>query len=150
MALGTAFGPIRAPGEDAVGRLGAAAALAREMLDSGVRGPVLFPCGEIRRDELSARLRAEGVDLTEVVCYRSVLAGELAARNAAQRARVLVVASPSVADLLARACLQRPSAWWSIHHRPAPGLGLSRPPSPGGRRSRSAKSVAIPASRTDA
>jgi uroporphyrinogen-III synthase len=104
MALGSGFGPIRAPGEDAVGRFGAAAALAREMLDSGLRGPVLFPCGEIRRDELPARLRAEGVEITEVVCYRSVLAGEVAARNAAERARVLVVASPSVADLLARAC----------------------------------------------
>ena len=40
----------------------------------------------------------------EVVCYRSVLAGEVEARRAAERAQVLVVASPSVADLLARAC----------------------------------------------
>jgi uroporphyrinogen-III synthase len=39
-----------------------------------------------------------------VICYRSVLAGEAAARNAAEGARVLVVASPSVAELLARAC----------------------------------------------
>jgi uroporphyrinogen-III synthase len=104
MSLGTGFGRIRAPEEDAVGRLGAAAALARAMLDAGVRGPVLFPCGEIRRDELPARLRAGGVEVSEVVCYRSVLAGEAAARNAAELARVLVVASPSVAGLLARAC----------------------------------------------
>jgi len=40
----------------------------------------------------------------EVVCYRSVLAGEIAARAAAERAGVLVVASPTVAALLARAC----------------------------------------------
>ena len=33
-----------------------------------------------------------------------MLAGELDARRAAERAQVLVVASPSVADLLARAC----------------------------------------------
>jgi uroporphyrinogen-III synthase len=39
-----------------------------------------------------------------VVCYRSVLADESQARKAAARGTVLVVASPSVADLLARAC----------------------------------------------
>ena len=103
-ALGTRLGPVRTPDADAVGRFGAAAALARDMLASGVRGPVLFPCGEMRRDELPARLRADEIEVTEVVCYRSVLAGESAAREAAERARVLVVASPSVADLLARAC----------------------------------------------
>jgi uroporphyrinogen-III synthase len=103
-ALGRALGTVRTPSAEAVGRLGAAGALARGMLAAGVRGPVLFPCGEIRRDELPARLRAEGVEVIEVVCYRSVLAGESAAREAAKLARVLVVASPSVADLLARAC----------------------------------------------
>ena len=103
-ALGTTFGRIRTPAAEAVGRMGAAGALAREMLQSGVRGPVLFPCGELRRDELATRLRAAGMEVSEVVCYRSVLAGEADARNAAARARVLVVASPSVADLLARAC----------------------------------------------
>jgi uroporphyrinogen-III synthase len=103
-ALGTALGAARTPAAGSVGKLGAAAALARDMLAAGIRGPVLFPCGEIRRDELPARLRAEGLEVTEVVCYRSVLAGESAARDAAERARVLVVASPSVADLLARAC----------------------------------------------
>jgi uroporphyrinogen-III synthase len=74
------------------------------MLAAGVRGPVLFPCGDIRRDELSTRLRADGVEVEEAVCYRSVLAGEAAARRAAERARILIVASPSVADLLAGAC----------------------------------------------
>jgi len=104
LALGSGLGPVRTPSDDAAGTLGAAAALSRDMLEAGVRGPVLFPCGEIRRDELPARLRAEGIEVAEVVCYRSVLADEAAARNAAERARVLVVASPSVADLLARAC----------------------------------------------
>lgn len=103
-ALGTALGPVHTAALEATGRLGAAAALARAMLEAGIRGPVLFPCGEIRRDELPARLRAEAVEVREVVCYRSVLAGEAAARNAVEGARVLVVASPSVADLLARVC----------------------------------------------
>jgi uroporphyrinogen-III synthase len=103
-ALGTLLGPIRQPDERAVGERGAAAALAGALLAAGVRGPVLFPCGDIRRDELPARLRAGGIEVEEVVCYRSVLAGEAEARRAAERAKVLVVASPSVADLLARAC----------------------------------------------
>lgn len=103
-ALDGVLEPVRTPPERAAGQLGAASALARAMLAAGVRGPVLFPCGEIRRDELPARLRAGGVEVEEVVCYRSVLAGEAAARNAVERARVLVVASPSVAELLARTC----------------------------------------------
>ncbi len=103
-ALGGILEAVRMPTARAAGELGAAAALARAMLAAGVRGPVLFPCGEVRRDELPALLRAEGVEVEEVVCYRSVLAAESAARNAAERARVLVVASPSVVGLLARAC----------------------------------------------
>ena len=93
----------RAAPDDETGRIGAAAALAAAMLAAGVEGPVLFPCGELRRDELPTRLRHEGVEVDEVVCYRSVLADEAAARAAADRAAILVVASPSVADLLARA-----------------------------------------------
>jgi uroporphyrinogen-III synthase len=110
-ALGEALAPVRTPSDRSVRELGAAGALARAMLTAGVRGPVLFPCGDLRRDELPARLRAGGVEVLEAVCYRSVLAGELAARRAAKRARILVVASPSVADLLVRACPEgdRPS-----------------------------------------
>jgi uroporphyrinogen-III synthase len=93
---------VRRGPEDETGRVGAAAALATAMLAAGVTGPVLFPCGEIRREELPTRLRHEGIDVDEVVCYRAVLAGEDAARAAAERAAILVVASPSVADLLAR------------------------------------------------
>ena len=97
--------------EEETGRLGAAAALAAAMLAGGVEGPVLFPCGELRRDELPTRLRHEGLEVDEVVCYRSVLADEAAARAAADRAAILVVASPSVADLLARASVagERPA-----------------------------------------
>jgi uroporphyrinogen-III synthase len=103
-ALGDRLGPVRRPEEDVVGERGAAAALAGALLAAGVRRPVLFPCGDIRRDELPALLREGGIPVEEVVCYRSVLAGEPAARHAAERAQVLIVASPSVADLLARAC----------------------------------------------
>jgi uroporphyrinogen-III synthase len=103
-ALGSAFGPVRLPDERLAGEQGAAAALATAMTEAGVRGPVLFPCGDLRRDELPARLRERGIHVHEVVCYRSVLAGEEEARRAAARATVLVVASPSVAALLGRAC----------------------------------------------
>jgi uroporphyrinogen-III synthase len=93
---------VRGASEEETGRVGAAAALAAAMLAAGVAGPVLFPCGEIRRDELPTRLRHENIEVDEVVCYRAVLAAEDVARAAAERAAILVVASPSVADLLAR------------------------------------------------
>ena len=103
-ALGRELGEVKVPSTKSSARMGAAAALAAAMLKEGVKGPVLFPCGDLRRDELPARLEDDGIDVEDVVCYRSVLASEGAARAAAERARVLVVASPSVADLLARAC----------------------------------------------
>jgi uroporphyrinogen-III synthase len=103
-ALEGAAGPVRQPDQRAAGERGAAAALADALVQSRLERPVLLPCGDIRRDELPARLRDEGVTVDEVVCYRSVLAGETEARGAAERAQVVIVASPSVADLLARAC----------------------------------------------
>ena len=103
-ALSGNLGPICQADEAAVAEGGAAAALADALVRSGLERPVLFPCGDIRRDELPARLRDEGIAVDEVVCYRSVLASETEARDAAGRGHVLIVASPSVADLLARAC----------------------------------------------
>jgi uroporphyrinogen-III synthase len=103
-ALGGTLGPVRQADEHTVAERGAAAALADAVVRSGPERPVLFPGGDIRRDELPARLRDEGITVDEVVCYRSVLAGEMEARGAAERAQVVIVASPSVADLLARAC----------------------------------------------
>jgi uroporphyrinogen-III synthase len=103
-ALGRSLGPIRVPASKASARLGAAAALAAAMVADSVKGPVLFPCGDLRRDELPARLLEEGIAVEDVVCYRSILASDGAARAAAERAQVLIVASPSVADLLAKAC----------------------------------------------
>jgi uroporphyrinogen-III synthase len=102
-ALG-GHGEIRQPDERIVGDQGAAVALASALVTAEVGGPVLLPGGDLRGDELSARLREHGIEVDEVVCYRSVLADETEARVAAERAQVLVVASPSVADLLARAC----------------------------------------------
>ncbi|HKU61678.1 MAG TPA: uroporphyrinogen-III synthase, partial [Gemmatimonadales bacterium] len=103
-ALSDFVSVVHGPSGSDVGDRGSAEALAAAMLDAGVAGPVLFPCGETRRDELAARLREEGIEVDEIVCYRSVLADETAARTAAARAGILVVASPSVAGLLARAC----------------------------------------------
>jgi uroporphyrinogen-III synthase len=103
-ALMDALGAVRTPEESDVGRWGAAGALARAMLDAGVVSPVLFLCGETHREELPERLRDRGIEVDEVVCYRSILASGAAARAAATRATVLVVSSPSVAALLADVC----------------------------------------------
>jgi uroporphyrinogen-III synthase len=103
-ALMDALGAVRTPQESEIGRWGAAGALARAMLDAGVVSPVLFLCGETHREELPERLRGRGIEVDEVVCYRSILASDAAARAAAARATVLVVSSPSVAALLADVC----------------------------------------------
>jgi uroporphyrinogen-III synthase len=102
-ALQGLVGQVRLP----LGRdrgLGAAKTLARAMLEEEVSGPVLFLCGEAHRDELPTELRRKGITVDEIICYRSVLAEESEARVAASRGGVLVVASPRVAALLARAC----------------------------------------------
>ena len=103
-ALGGLLGPVRTAAVADLALHGAAEALARAMLEAGTDGPVLFPCGDNRRDALPDRLRSCGLRVDEVVCYRSVLASKAAAQAAADRSTVLVVASPSVADLLIRAC----------------------------------------------
>jgi uroporphyrinogen-III synthase len=103
-ALGSALGAVRTPDASDMAQWGAGGALAQAMLQTGVVSPVLFPCGEVRREELPERLRNSGVEVDEVVCYRSVLANESAARTAASRATVLIVTSPRVAELLAAAC----------------------------------------------
>jgi uroporphyrinogen-III synthase len=103
-ALGGALGQVRTPAEVDTEMLGAAEALARAMLTAPIGGSILFPCGDKRLDTLPQRLRTQGVTVTEVVCYRSVLASESVAHAAAGRGTMLVVASPTVADLLARAC----------------------------------------------
>lgn len=97
-----AFGSgVRGPGARSNGDTGSAAGLARAMVASAARGPVLFPCGKNRREELPAVLRGCGLEVREVVCYRSVLATAAQAGNALARGSMVVVASPSVMQLLA-------------------------------------------------
>ena len=107
-ALAPLTDEVRIAPPEEVGRMGAAAALAAAMVREGVAGPVLFPCGEIRRDELPTRLRQEGIEVDEVVCYRPVIASEDEARDAVRRAGILIVASPTVAELLSRASAPTP------------------------------------------
>lgn len=102
--LAPVFGDVRLPDPALVRRIGASAAIARTMLAEGVGGPVLYVCGATRRDEIVDLLRGVGIEIVEVLCYRSVLADLSVAREAAASADVLVVSSPSVAELLARAC----------------------------------------------
>jgi uroporphyrinogen-III synthase len=102
--LGGMLGLVRMPVDRHRGKLGAAAALARAMLAEELTGVLLFPCGEEHRDELPVELRSKGIEVDEVVCYRAVLATEADARVAVSRGGVLVVASPRVASLLAKAC----------------------------------------------
>jgi uroporphyrinogen-III synthase len=96
--------PVQVPAANDVAEHGAADALARAMIAADVRGPVFFPCGDKRRDELPALLEKEGIRVDEVVSYQSVLADPVLARAAAEAGDVVVVASPSVLDLLVRAC----------------------------------------------
>ena len=83
--------------------LGAGARLAEAMLAAGVSGPVLFVCGDSRRDDLPARLRRGGLWVQEVVCYHSVLCPEKDANTLLAGADIVIVGSPSVALLLTKA-----------------------------------------------
>ncbi|MFL5401448.1 MAG: uroporphyrinogen-III synthase, partial [Gemmatimonadales bacterium] len=78
--LSGGMGSVRLPAGRRTGRIGAARALGRAMLEKQASGPVLFPCGESHRDELPLELRAGGLSVDEVVCYRSVLAAIAEAR----------------------------------------------------------------------
>lgn len=96
------FDPVRLPSSLVTLDAGAGSILGSAMLAAHVGSPVLFPCGDTRRDELSAVLRAGGVVVEEVVCYRSLLAPDDEARRALLGADVLLVASPRVATLAAK------------------------------------------------
>lgn len=95
---------VRLPDDAPATEQGAATRMAHAMLAAGVAGPVLFPCGDRRRDELPAILRAAGLAVREVHCYRTELASEADARAAAGAEEIVIVTSPSVAHLLSRAC----------------------------------------------
>jgi uroporphyrinogen-III synthase len=104
VSLEGGLGPAHVPEGAEQESDGAAAQLARAMVAANVIGPVLFPCGDRRRDELPSLLRASGIRVDDVVCYRTVLAQPSEVRAAASEGALLVVASPSVIELLARAC----------------------------------------------
>jgi uroporphyrinogen-III synthase len=95
------FASVEIPSSLATVDAGVGSILAGAMLAGRVGSPVLFPCGDNRRDELPAILRASGITVDEVVCYRSVLASGDRAREVTLDAHVLVVGSPRVAGLVA-------------------------------------------------
>lgn len=103
-ALRGRAGPVRKPGAALEPGETAAGLLARAMLKARVASPILFPCGDRRRDDLPEVLQSHGIQVDEVVCYRSLLASREQACAAVANSTVLIVASPSVAALLAEAC----------------------------------------------
>ena len=98
------FDPVRTPSSLVTIDAGAGALLATAMIAAQVGSPVLYVCGDTRRDDVPAVLRAAGISVEEVVCYRSLLADPDEVRRAAIGADVLLVASPKVVTMLARAC----------------------------------------------
>ncbi len=103
-ALQGVVGPVQGNFPEAHADLGAAERLAQVMRSAGAADPVLFPCGENRRDELPSILRANGLVVDEVICYRMLLASAEQARDAIAGASMVLVASPSVLQLLVEAC----------------------------------------------
>lgn len=98
------FEPVHTPSSLVTIDAGAGSMLATAMVAAQVGSPVLYACGDTRRDDMSTVLRAAGVAVEEVVCYRSVLAEPDEARRAISGADVLLVASPKVVTLVARVC----------------------------------------------
>jgi uroporphyrinogen-III synthase len=103
-ALQGVLGPVQGSYPESHFDESAAERLARAMLSAGAAGPVLFPCGDKRRDELPTILRANGLEVDEVICYGTVLASPRQARAAIEGATMVVVASPSVVQLLVESC----------------------------------------------
>jgi len=103
-ALRDLFEPVHTPSSLVTIDAGAGSMLATSMVAARVGSPVLYACGDTRRDEMPAVLRAAGVIVEEVVCYRSVLAEPDEARRAISGADVLLIASPKLMTLVARVC----------------------------------------------
>jgi uroporphyrinogen III methyltransferase/synthase len=103
-ALRDLFEPVRTPSSLVTIDAGAGSILATAMVAARVASPVLYACGDTRRDEMPSVLRAAGVTVEEVICYRSVLAEPDEARHAVSGADVLLIASPKVMTLVARVC----------------------------------------------
>lgn len=92
---------VEVPAGDVTEPAGLAVRLAAAMLAAGVGSPVLFPCGEVHREELLVRLRAAGRRVEPLIAYRAVVASPEAISAAIARGDILVVTSPRVAQQLA-------------------------------------------------
>jgi uroporphyrinogen-III synthase len=103
-ALSSLFDPVRTPSSLVTIDAGAGALLATAMIAGHVKPPVLYVCGDTRRDDVPTVLRAAGVRVEEIVCYRSVVAEPDVMRRAAIGADVLLAASPKVVTMLAKVC----------------------------------------------
>jgi uroporphyrinogen-III synthase len=103
-ALSSLFDPVRTPSSLVTIDAGAGALLATAMIAAHVKAPVLYVCGDTRRDDVPTVLRAGGVRVEEIVCYRSVVAEPDVMRRAVIGADVLLAASPKVVTMLAKVC----------------------------------------------
>lgn len=85
--------------EPAGGESGAGAALAERIAASRPRRPLLFLCGNRRREELPRRLREEGLEVEELVVYDTLVVRDLAPGEH-ERADWVVCFSPSGTEAL--------------------------------------------------
>ena len=84
------------------------AALAKAMLEAGVSGPVLYPCGQERREELPLRLRQAGREVREVACYAVRVAPASEIEVALADTDLLLMGSHRLIAAVARALARRP------------------------------------------
>src|ERR1041385_1051746 len=101
-ALRDLFEPVHTPSSLVTIDAGAGSMLATSMVAARVGSPIPYACGDTRRDEMPAVLRAAGVMVEEVICYRSVLAEPDEADRAVSGAGVVLIGSPKVMTLVAR------------------------------------------------
>lgn len=94
------FTDLRFPDSGALRTRGLAIAIAEEIRADGAQR-VLFPCGEVRRQELPQLLAAAGRQVESVICYRTRMAHPDATAAVLRQASVIVVTSPAIAQLLA-------------------------------------------------
>lgn len=79
--------------------------LADAMLTAGIRGPVLYLCSPDRRSELPERLKANGVEVTELHAYDVELAGPSVVREALRGTDLVLIASHRVLHAAAEVAL---------------------------------------------
>ncbi len=82
-----------------------AAALAQQMLSLGVQAPVLFPCSEIRRDDLLEVLRTGQIEILELVVYQTAQKRDSSIQEVKEtwrkrRPEAVLISSPSAAQVM--------------------------------------------------